>query len=151
MIRFLLSQNDDDCVTQVVEASNSLNCDSFTPADVGKLYHHDDVVAYMLEQGCIRNKSDSEVSEFRTSGNDICVSPKYVYLSLMQTYTKMWRTIRISLERLLSLHHMSFSSFIVRQKCKHNGHIVQAQKPHVDETAPKGQLFNVPWSFRWFQ
>lgn len=152
MIRSLLSQNDEACVSHVVEASNSANCYGFTPADIGKLYHHEDVVEYMVGQGCLRHKSDSEVCEFRASGNDICVSPKYVYLCLARTHTDMWRTVRISLDRLISMcDSFLLTDWVVQSKCKEDGHMIDCTYPDVNEQTPKGDMFTLHWFITWFQ
>ena len=146
----LLSQKDSDFSTYISEASNATNGDGLTPLDAAKLLQRDEIASILSENGCVCQRTDQEIEELRAQGVTIHPFSRFVFLSCVRNVRDYWRTIRVSLEFLLAKGPIFFGEWVVRIKCRHGGHRVEASYPEVSEQTPKGTLLVSFWSFRFF-
>ena len=146
----LLSQKDSDFSTYISEASNATNGDGLTPLDAAKLLQRDEIASILSENGCVCQRTDQEIEELRAQGVTIHPFSRFVFLSCVRNVRDYWRTIRVSLECLLAKGPLFFGEWVVRIKCRHGGHRVEASYPEVSEQTPKGTLLVSFWSFRFF-
>ena len=150
LLKALLSQKDSDFSTYISEASNAANGDGLTPLDAAKLLQRDEMASILSENGCVCQRTDQEIEELRANGVTIHPFSRFVFLSCVRNVRDYWRTIRVSLEFLLAKSPLFFGDWVVRTKCRHGGHQVQASYPEVSEQTPNGTLLFSFWSFRFF-